>query len=321
MSLPQLPARSVLGAAGLLVCSLSTLSGADDTAIPIPPGGGPQATPGGTRTTHSWELPSLTVVGRRDSSLRDDDIVGDYGQPRWSAVRRFSEVRTYVIPDGQAEFEYWLLVTSPSRHEIDLAKENGDPRPKPEVKQQYELEMGLGHRLQLDLYQVFVKDGSNGTNALDANKFEIRYAFADWGKLWGNPTFYGEWEQAAQGADSAEFKLLLCDDINTRWAWATNLVDEQVLGNRRDRSLEWNSAIACNAIDQVLSVGIETNFAHVSALTDVAGTTREHHWELMAGPSIRLYPIPQFHVILSEFIGLNKDAPEAKSVLIVGWEF
>ena len=66
----------------------------------------------------------------------------------------------------------------------------------------------IGHRVQLDLYQVYKKDGSNGTNTLDATKFELRYALADWGKIWGNPTLYGEWEQAADGPDAIEFKLM-----------------------------------------------------------------------------------------------------------------
>jgi hypothetical protein len=294
---------------------------ADDTTPPLPQHPDGETAGGSDKSLHSWELPALTVQGHQPNGFRDDDRVGDYGQPRWSTVRRFAEVRTYVIPKGQAEFEYWLFISTPSKKDIDDAKSEGLPHPKAEVKQQYEFEMGLGYRLQLDLYQVYVKDGSDGNNNLDSTKFEMRYALADWGKIWGNPTLYGEWTQAASGPDSVEVKLLLCDDITSRWMWATNFVDEQKTGGLRDRSLEWNSAVAYDAIDGKLSLGAETNFANVSTLKVPGESARDHHWELLAGPSIRYYPIPQAHVILAEFIGLNNQANQSRTVLIGGWEF
>ncbi len=281
-------------------------------------------------TKHSWELPALTVSGQPPSATKDDELVGDYGQPRWSTTRRFTEVRTYVIPASQFDFEYWLFLQQPTNHELRQAEAAGAPRPKPQITQQYEVEMGLGHRLQLDIYQVTVKDGTNNgqhssgldsTGGLNATKFEIRYALADWGKIWGNPTLYSEWIEAVQGADSWENKLLLCDDITNTWSWATNLVFQELLGDTRDRSHEWNSAISYDAIDEKLDVGFETNFAYVNNLIDPASSQRQHHWELSAGPSIRWYPVTHAHVILAEFIGLNKDAPESKTVAIFGWEF
>jgi hypothetical protein len=322
MTVPFRAAIRPLCATGMLAASLASLSAADDTAIPTA-GAGPKTTPGTSTGTHSWELPPLTVQG--GERVRDADLVGTYGQPRWSTARRFAEVRTYVIPEGQFEFEYWLFVTTPSRHEKDDATAAGLPKPKSEVKQQYEAEIGLGHRLQLDLYQVYVKDGSNGDNQLDATKFELRYALADWGKIWGNPTLYGEWEQAAHGADSAEVKLLLCDDITNRLAWATNFVDEQKTGDDRSRSLEWNTAVGYSAIDGKLSVGAELAIANVSERdADPAGgflASRSRHWEVAVGPTIRFYPLPQAHVIVTELIGLNKDAAESKTAMIFGWEF
>ncbi len=302
-----------------LVGGLATGLGAtDDAARPALPG---TQTTVPAPTAHSWELPAIKVFGERETSQRDEDLVGSYGQPRWSTVRMFSEVRTYVIPEGQAEFEYWLFYTTPSRSEVAKAREAGDPRPKSQIKQMYEVEFGLGHRLQLDLYQVYVKDGSDGNNELDATKFELRYALADWDKIFGNPTIYAEWEQAAHGADSVEFKALFSGSVSGSWIWGTNLVYEQKTGDLRDRGLEWNSAVAKNVIDQRLSLGVETNFANVSNRVDASGTARESHWELLAGPSLRFYPIPRMHLILSQFIGLNKDAPQAKTAVIAGWEF
>jgi hypothetical protein len=303
-----------------LLLIAAAVSAVDDSAIPVPTSGG-QTASGTDRSLHSWEMPALTVHGQGRSDMRDADRVGSYGQPRWSTIRRFSEVRTYVIPKGQAEFEYWLFVKTPSKNDIDDAKAAGAPRPKAQIKQQYEAEFGLGHRLQLDLYQVYVKDGGDGVNTLDATKFELRYALADWGKIWANPTLYAEWEQAADGPDAVEFKLLLCDELTDRWMWATNFVFEQKTGGDRERGLEWNTAVAYDAIDQTLSVGVETNVAHVSALKDPAASDRDHVWEFAVGPSIRFYPVPQAHVIISEFVGLTKDTSQSKTAMIFGWEF
>lgn len=299
------------------------LSAADDTAgIHVPVAHGKDDSALVQRTLHSWELPAIVVEGKQAGSFRDADLVGSYGQPRWSTRRLFSEVRTYVIPEGQAEFEYWLFVTTPSRNEKKAADQAGQPKPKNQIKQQYEVEFGLGHRLQLDLYQVYVKDGSDGQNALDATKFELRYALADWGRIWANPTLYAEWKQAADGADAIEGKLLLTDELGERAMWATNFVWEQETGGNVERGLEWNSAVGYCVIDEVLSVGVEAKLANVAAYVDRSvDDERESHWEVAAGPSIRYCPIPHAHVIISEFIGINDDAPESKTALIIGWEF
>lgn len=311
---------SSLSTFGVLAASLTQLS-AVDVAVPSTSGGGKSTSD--TSTTHSWELPALTVRAGSEH-LREDDIVGTYGQPRWSTRRAFSEVRTYVIPEGQIEFEYWLFIKTPSRKDQEDAQGAGNPKPKNEVKQVYEVEMGLGHRLQLDLYQVYVKDGADGNNALDATKFELRYALADWDKIWGNPTLYAEWQQAASGNDAVEFKVLLCDEITERVRWATNFVWEEKTGGTRERGLEWNSAISYTVLDEKLSIGIETNFADISELRGESGNGRDHrghHKEFAAGPSLRFYPIPHAHIILTELFGLNQYANETKTVAIIGWEF
>lgn len=311
------PTLHLICAAGLCLGVLVPLQAADGTTTAATGGGKPDADH--PPALNSWDLPSLTVQGKAPSSVRDDQYVGTYGQPRWSTARRWSEVRSYVIPEGQAEFEYWLIMSSPSRNE---KKEGGAVS---EVKQQYELEMGLGYRLQLDLYQVYLKEGNKGDNQLDATKFELRYALADWGVIWANPTLYAEWEQAASGADSIEGKLLLSDDLASRWAWATNFVWEEKAGDARDRSLEWNSAIGYSAIDEKLSIGAELALAHVSSLDEdgAGGFTghRSHNYEASIGPSIRFHPTPHAHVILTEFFALNNDAHEYRTTMIAGWEF
>jgi len=286
----------------------------DDTALAIPSAEGPKDSIQ-SLTSHSWELPTRTVHGNA-GQLRENRRIGSYSQPLWSARRLFSEVRTYVIPEGQFEFEYWLFLATPSRKAAD-----SDPEPKNEVKQVYEAEMGLGHHLQFDLYQVYVKDGSDGKNVMDATKFEMRYAFADWGVLWGNPTAYAEWEQAAEGDDAFEGKLLLCGELTARTRWASNLVWEEKTGGTRERNLEFNNALSFVVRDEKLSLGIELAAADVSELKAPGGESRDHTLEFSVGPSLRFYPVPHAHVILSEFLGLNETTGESKSVGIIGWEF
>lgn len=306
----------------LALCA-ATLAAADSTGIPLVGAGDrPAAQPAAPRSGHSWELPAITVNAAGDGTARSDDLIGTYGQPRWSATRLFSEVRTYVIPEGQFDFEYWLKIAEPSKRDRDEAREAGLSKPKAEVQQVYEAEMGIGWRTQLDLYQVYAKDGSNGNNKLDATKFEIRHALADWDKIWGNPTLYAEWEQAAEGADSAEFKLLTCGNIKRDWVWANNIVWEGMTGNERDRSIEFNTAAGWTSADNRLSVGVETNLAQVSAREDSSDPgSRVHHYEVAAGPSARFHPIPPMHIIATVMVGLNEYAPGTKTTLIAGWEF
>src|SRR5262245_50302095 len=103
----------------------------------------------------SFERPAILVEGRQASELREEDRVGPYGQPRWTTKRRFGETRTYVIPEGQAEFEYWL---------IPEFQKHGDPT---ETKTQYELEFGLPARFQLDFYVVSHQEGNEGPMEFD----------------------------------------------------------------------------------------------------------------------------------------------------------
>jgi len=60
---------------------------------------------------HTWQMPPVDVYGK--APLKEDDRIGDYAQPRWTADRLFSETRVYVIPKGKVEFEYWLIPETP----------------------------------------------------------------------------------------------------------------------------------------------------------------------------------------------------------------
>src|SRR5262245_26788105 len=64
-----------------------------------------------TERLRSFELPPVKVVGEHPSDLREEDRVGTYAQPRWTATRRFPNTRIYVIPENQIEVEFWSRPT------------------------------------------------------------------------------------------------------------------------------------------------------------------------------------------------------------------
>jgi hypothetical protein len=312
------PRARLIHCLALLVASPATLLGADQSNIPSP--GAPAAGDSG----QAGDLPVLEVPGKRVSDYGEDDLVGSYGQPRWSTTRRFAEVRMYVLPAGQLDFEYWLFIDTPTRQQLHEAKQGGPPTTT-QLTQQYEVEMGLGYHFQTDIYQVYIKNGSNNQTIMDSTKFEVRYALADWDKIWANPTLYAEWIENAHGADNAEFKLLLGDQLAPGWFWATNLVFQTETGNEMEHSHEWNTGVSYDLIDRKLSIGAEDHIGFVTD-RDPDGNggwlhSTNHHWEILAGPSLRAYPVPRAHIDLTVFAGLTTRTSSTETVLIAGWEF
>ena len=132
--------------------------------------GAPSSAPAPTTDTHhTWEMPPVDVYGK--APLVEEDRIGDYAQPRWTAHRRFGETRVYVIPRGMVDFEYWLIPQTPKDGLTDF-------------KTQYQVEFGLPGRFQLDLYAVGHKEGTKDESfGITEQKVELRWAFADWGKI------------------------------------------------------------------------------------------------------------------------------------------
>ena len=254
---------------------------------------------------HTWEMPPIDVQGK--APLQEEDLIGEYEQPRWTAHRRFGETRVYVIPKGMVEFEYWLRPTVPK---------DGPT----EFRHMYEVEFGLPGRLQLDLYAVGNKTGKEGTLAIDQQKVELRYAFADWGRLWGNPTMYVEWTQNSNGPDAIEGKLLLGGQLASRWHWGSNFVFEHEVGGVQENSHEWTTGLSYSARDTKLGIGVETQLALVNEL-DSNGSRGPLTTAFLAGPSLQWRPLPQMHLDVAPLLGLNHDAPRMKLFVVLGYEF
>ena len=266
----------------------------------------PQAQAGPEQPRHTWEMPPVVVYGK--APLVEEDRIGDYEQPRWTTHRRFGETRVYVIPKGMVEFEYWMR---------PRFRKNGEPNT---MEQMYEMEFGLPGRFQIDLYAVSHKTGQEGTAAFDETKAEVRWALADWGKIWGNPTLYAEWAQESEGADVAELKLLLGGHVTTGWHWGSNLVWEHETGGAHETSNEWTFGLSRSIRDSKVSGGVETQYAWVNE--DLAGGGRtDFEREFLIGPSFQFRPLPAMHLDLAPLFGVTEAAPRAKVYFILGWEF
>ncbi len=254
---------------------------------------------------HTWDMPPVDVFGK--APLREDDRIGDYGQPRWTADRLFSETRVYVIPKGKVEFEYWLVPETPRDGKTDTAS-------------QYEVEFGLPGRVQIDLYAVGHKEAINGAFGVTEQKMEIRWAFADWGKIPGNPTIYLEWKNESEAPDHFESKLLLGGQIASGWHWGSNFVWEHELGGQQENSNEWTVGISHTVRDTKFDFGLETQLALVNSL-QASGSRGAFEKQFWIGPSLQLRPLPQMHIDFAPLIGVTDAASRAKGFVVLGYEF
>jgi hypothetical protein len=248
--------------------------------------------------------------------LREEERIGTYAQPRWTARRRFPNTRIYVVPEGTAQFEWWLETKTP----LDAADDS-------RFRSQFEFEFGLGHRLQLDLY-LETEQKAFGEWGLSSEKAEVRYAFADWGVLPANPTLYVEWVRTHEGPHKAELKLLLGDELGPRLHWGANLVYERVLGGSREAEYAATAGLSYTLQDERLSLGGELKVE----LVDVSGRRFKFDAvEVLVGPSLQWRPVKAAHVDLVALFGpeferggAGEDFASAlilQPTLIFGWEF
>jgi hypothetical protein len=292
-------------------------------AAPPPPSGnapapGRAAPQGPEFPVHPWTLPAIDVVGEPLPELVEEDRVGSYEQPRWSTNRRFPTTRMYVIPAGKAEAEYWMRWTGP----LDAFTAQR------EVRNYYEMGFGLGHRLQLDVYLVTQQEGK-GENApieLKREQVEIRYALADWGKLWGNPTLYLEYQRRSGENDWIEPKILIGGGIAPGWHGAFNLVLERELGGNAENEWDLTGGISRTIVDQVFHVGVEA-YAEVHDRRGDRFKFGQGERLFLAGPSFLWHPVAPMHLLISPLFGEGSPGggesmrAAARLWFVAGWTF
>lgn len=238
-----------------------------------------------------------TVVVEK-KRLRYSEKVGSYNQPAWTAKRRFPTTRVYVIPEDAVEVEYWLLM------EGGLS-ENTDPK----YTGIYEIEFGLGHRLQLDLYLKTLQKDSNAPIEIIKENIELRYAMFDWGKVFGNPTIYVEWIRQSGRPQKIEAKLLLGDGITERLFWGANLIFERGLGGESVNEYGISAGLAYSVIDGIFSAGLETKIIGEDNQSDRFNLIEK---KFLLGPSALYTPLPPIHIIFTPLFGYKIEEENGK---------
>lgn len=210
--------------------------------------------------------------------VREDRLVGPNRQPEWTTRRRFSTTRIYVIAPWQLEFEQWW--------KSKLLRDG-----KTEHLFQSEIGVGLPHRFQLDLYENIERNPGEPVRR-QGEQVEMRWALADWGRIPLNPTLYAEWKFNDRTPDAYELKLLLGEDLASRWHWGLNLFYEQEVGGGRGSEAGFSQALSHTVLDEKLGLGLEMNLERASG-PNLDGKPAT---EFLLGPSVQWRPIPRIHL-------------------------
>lgn len=242
--------------------------------------------------------------------------VGAYNQPSWTDRRRFPGTRVYVAPPGTFTFEFWLENKTPF--------DGGDVR----FRSLYEVAIGLGHRLQLDLYLRTEQKGGDAMR-VESERVELRWALADWGVIPGNPTLYLEWIRQTEGPMKGEVKVLLGDSFSERLYWGLNLFYERELwGSDQAHEYGLTGGLSYSLIANKLSLGVETRLEIIDTR---ASRPAPLEVEFLLGPTMAWRPVPQMHVLLVWFLGAGFERPDPMTAfsgralmqptLVAGWRF
>ncbi len=264
-----------------------------------------EKTPAVVGRLRSWELPPIEVTGEPLPRLVEEQRIGAYAQPRWTATRRFPTTRVYVVPEGKAVCEYWLR-----------AQRDGKTT---KYREMFEFEVGLPYRLQLDFYyrtEQKVRGDTYGPRE-NSSSAELRYALADWGVLPANPTVYLEYIRRDEKPDKFEAKLLLGGELVSRWHWGLNLVGEWELGGEEEHEYALTGGLSYTVTDSVFSLGLEGK-AVVADVKEDRGNYEENY---LIGPSVQIKPLPMFVLNVAPLVGITQDSVDAEIWINLGYEF
>jgi hypothetical protein len=255
----------------------------------------------GEGTNAPISLPPVTVSGTIPA-IEEETQVGPYQQPEWTTERRFPGTRVYLqqMP-WNTGFEQWMRYQD----------YHGGTS---ETRFQEEIEIGLPHRFQVDLYETWGVDQDRRADQQEYSA-EVRYALADWGKIPLNPTLYLEYAEHNRAPNTLEGKLLFGTDITPRWHWGLNLADETELSGSSNIELAASQGVSYTLIDQALSAGVEMEFYHEKSI----GVPEK--WEYLIGPSVQWRPNSRMHLDIAPLIGCTYDAPIVEAYVVFGIDF
>lgn len=277
----------------LTLAAFATASAADSEVTRLP-----------AATSSATSLGAMSF--QTSPGLAENRPADETGRPEWTSHRRFTTTRVYLQKaPWEIGYEQWYRIRQNRDHSVENLF-------------QHEIEIGLPGRMQLDIYENWVADGSRRAHH-DNVAFELRFAFADWGKIPGNPTLYAEYKLADShyGPDVYEFKLLLGDAITARLHWALNGAFEQEIGGERATEFAIQGGISYTVIDGKLGVGIELQYKDES----VAGGRGDAERKFLIGPSIQWRPTPRTHLDFVAQWGTNRDAQNFEGFVVFGIDF
>jgi len=235
-------------------------------------------------TTSDYE----TII--REEKYKEGDLVGKYKQPVWTLKRRFPTTRVYVLPYREVELEYWLITKG-------IIKEDEEPG----FRHQFEVGFGLGKRFQLDLYLRFKQGGYDESLKNEGISMELRYAFADWGKIPGNPTLYLEWIHQNEKPQKLEVKGLFGGGLSERWFYGINLIYEVVMGEDWEMEYGLSAGLSSVISHGRLLLGIEGKVSGVDSEGDRFHFSKEV--KAIAGPSLQIKTGGRFHIDIVPMFG------------------
>jgi hypothetical protein len=252
-------------------------------------------------TNPPTRMPEVTVTG--EQPLTEEIPLGDNQQPEWTARRRFATTRVYVQPPWQVESE--------TGWQADYERSHRGP-PSHLLTQEFEL--GLPYRFQVD-YE-YAETINAGVWRYASSSVELRWAFAEWGKIPLNPTVKAEWKMNNSAADAYEFSLALGEEIVPRWHWGANLFYEQQIGDDREREYAAAQAVSYTVVDEELGIGVEMK------LKDETDTLDRHsHLEFLVGPSVQWRPTPRTHLDVVSLFGATGPSSRVETFVFFGIDF
>ncbi|MEA3207261.1 MAG: hypothetical protein QOE70_318 [Chthoniobacter sp.] len=240
------------------------------------------------------------------SVLREDTPIGETQRPEWTSARRFPGTRIYIQQEPwEVGVESWWRI-----------KNHRDNTLSHRLLE--EVEIGLPYRMQLDLYNDIEGD-EQGRFHYQSFNVELRWALADWGKIWGNPTLYGEYKFADSqwGPDVYEFKLLIGDQFLRRLHWGVNFVWEAETGGEREQEFQVTGGLSYSVIDSRIGLGVEFIYDH-DTVRNQRGDP-EHQFNI--GPSLQLRLTDHMHLDFSCMFGTNEDSVRQIGFIVLGYDF
>jgi len=263
--------------------------------------------------------------------VRGEEVPSAYGaQPGLSRSRFSNLVNAYVLPP-------WGVFAA-AIYEGDALRFN-----RPDHNYTGEIELGLPYRFGVAIENAV--ETFRGVTQERSFSIEGRYAFADWDKIFLNPTIFMEYKfgigdilhdegppaPLAKGEaqefinahtplpGSLEVRLLLAEEFFKNFEWALNGFFEAETGGDRGREYGFaqSAMIPVLLSRERLKIGAEMQLTGFSD----KGITNDPSYRFIIGPTIAWKPSANTRFNVSPLFGTTHDSPRASVFAVFSWVF